>query len=187
MLLIMLVFALLAGCGVAVAGVRHSFAEAKDRRDLSELTLSSPWSRDQLLLPDQLPATGAMGEVGSGGLSLTYPLDGTAASRLIEYRIEVLDEHGEPLWDVSCTAYAVVVCTELGDGYTLVRELDTGNSDPATSVRRRVGDRQFAARVLGDHSEDVPLLRSLVTHTHRPTDAELLRILRPRGYRTDWS
>jgi ubiquinone/menaquinone biosynthesis C-methylase UbiE len=43
------------------------------------------------------------------------------------------DDRGEAPWLVSCNATMVVVCTDLGAGYTLVTVLDTFNSHAATS------------------------------------------------------
>ncbi|WP_027342705.1 hypothetical protein [Hamadaea tsunoensis] len=181
-LVIIAVVGLLLCGGLGVTLWQWRSAE-KDRRDLSDLTMLSPWPRTQLLLPDGLPLDRAMGDVGSAGLSVSYVTeDGPLA-----YAIEVLDDRGEPVWGVSCGARAVAVCTDLGGGYTYVKVLDTGNSDPATIVRRRDGDRIFSATLLGDHPDRVTDLRAVVTAVHQPSDAELLKILRFDGYQTDWS
>ncbi|GAA1382946.1 hypothetical protein [Catellatospora chokoriensis] len=103
------------------------------------------------------------------------------------YAIEVLDERGEPMWSVSRKARAVAICVDLGDAYTYVKVLDTDNSDPATIVRRLEGGRLLSASLTGDHPEYLDRLRGVVTDLHTPTDAELLSILRPDGYQTDWS
>lgn len=162
-------------------------AKEKDNLDFYSLVGLSPWPYEQLLLPNELPETGAHGDVGNTGLNVTYPFDDGTPHRVVEYTIELVGDDGEPVWSVSCGARAVVVCTDLGDGYTLVKELDTDNSDPRTTVRRRAGDRVYAAAIQGDHPEDVDRLRRIITENHRPTKAELLRILRPDGYQTDWS
>ncbi|MEV0268024.1 hypothetical protein AB0H43_04540 [Hamadaea sp. NPDC050747] len=174
------VLLLCAGAGVTVWRWR---SQEKDRRDLSDLTMGSPWPRTQLLLPDDLPLDRALGEVGRDGFTVSYSVDGQP----LGYAIELLDDRGEPVWSVSCGARAVVVCTDLGDGYTHVKVLDTDNSDPATIVRRRDGDRIYSATVAGDRPEWIPRLRGIVTDVHRPSDEELLEILRFDGYQTDWS
>ncbi|MEV6971170.1 hypothetical protein AB0M47_39335 [Hamadaea sp. NPDC051192] len=178
------VVVLLLLCGGFGAALWHWRSTEKDRIDLSDLTRRSPWPRTQLLLPDRLPLDRAMGDVGPNGLDVSYPaVDGLP----LGYAIELLDERGEPVWSVSCGARAVVVCTDLGDGYTYVKVLDTDNSDPATIVRRRAGDRIYSATVSGDHPERVAELREVVTAVHQPSDEELLDILRYDGYQTDWS
>jgi hypothetical protein len=179
---------LIVGCAGLALYVRAALADSKDRRDVLDLTSAAPWPRDQLVLPDEIPGSGVTGSVGHNGLSLSYPFDGEAGvARMVRYGIEVLDERGESLWGPSCAARAVLACTDLGDGYTLMRIFDTDNSDAATSVRRRVDDQLLVATVAGVHLEDVDRLRRIVTRTHRPTDDELLRILRYDGYQTDWS
>jgi hypothetical protein len=183
-----IVIAVIVGCVGPIVWARHAYTEAKDQRDFHDLTRSWPRSLYQLPVPDELPATGVTGDVSSTGISLWYrSAEGAAAPLAILYEVQLLDEWGEPLWDVSCRAHAVVVCTDLGSGYILVRNLDTDNSDPGTSVRRRVDDRLFSAAVLGDHPEAVDRLRRIITETHVPAEAELLRILRPDGYQTDWT
>ncbi|GAA4953159.1 hypothetical protein [Actinoplanes utahensis] len=174
-------------CAVPALWLRHGYHEAKDRRDLMDLTRG--WNRPlgDLPVPDELPADRVTGEVSAYGLRLWYPAAADPGADPIAYAVLLTDGPDEPLWTVDCDATVVVVCTDLGDGYTLLHERDTDNSDPGTTVRRRVGDLMFEARVLGDHPEMVPRLRRIITETHAPDDAELLRFLRPDGYQTDWS
>jgi hypothetical protein len=166
-------------CAAGGVVVHHEYTVQKDQRDLGELTFESPWPRDQLRLPDELPRTGVLGEVNAGGLELDYGS--------ITYRIDAADLHGEPDNEPSCGATAILTCTGLGPGLTLVRQFDTCDSCAATGVRWWDGHRFFWAHTAGDHPELVDRLRRIVTETHRPTDAELLRALRPPGYKTDWS
>ncbi|GAA4605466.1 hypothetical protein BJY16_005402 [Actinoplanes octamycinicus] len=158
---------------------RHRYHEAKDRRDLLDLTIG--WNRplDELRVPDEMPADPGSGEISAYGLRLSLGI--------VSYSVLLVAERGEPLWSVSCGATAVVVCTDLGDGYTLLTEFDTDNSDPATIVRRRIGDLMFEAGVPGHRPDLVDRLRGLITATHAPDDAELLRLLRSDYYQTDWS
>ncbi|MFC4063601.1 hypothetical protein [Actinoplanes subglobosus] len=182
-----LVAAVLLGCTASALLVRHEYREAKDRRDLLDLTRG--WDRplDELRVPDDTPADGVTGEISAHGMTLSLPAPGEVPPTMIGYAVLLLDEGGTPPWSVGCAATLIVVCTDLGDGYTLLEELDTDNSDPATTVRRQAGDLMLEARVPGRHPEMVPRLRRLITETHVPDDAELLRYLRPDGYRTDWS
>jgi len=178
------VVAVLLGCAASALLLRHGYDEAKDRRDLS-----SSWNRplDELRVPDELPDDRVTGDISAYGMTLSFPATRDAASAIISYAVQLLDEGQGPIWSVSCDATAIVVCTDLGGGYTLLEELDTDNSDPATTVRKQVGDLMFEAHVSGGRPEMVARLRRIITETHVPDDAELLQFLRPDGYRTDWS
>ncbi|MEU8813400.1 hypothetical protein [Actinoplanes sp. NPDC048796] len=181
-----LVAAVLA-CAASTLLLQRSYREAKDRRDLADLTRG--WNRrlDELRVPDGMPADRVAGEISAYGMTLSFPATGDTSPDIIGYSVLLPDERGAPVWGVSCDATAIVVCTDLGDGYTLLQELDTDNSDPATTVRRRAGDLMVEARVPGERPDMVTRLRRIITETHVPDDAELLRLLRPDGYRTDWS
>ncbi|MEU8238429.1 hypothetical protein AB0C07_09300 [Actinoplanes missouriensis] len=181
------IVAVLLGCAAPALLLRHGYDEAKDRRDLSELTRG--WNRplDELRVPDEMPADRFAGDISAYGMDLSFPATDDAAPVTIAYSVRLLDGGREPLWSAGCDAVAVRVCTDMGDGYTLLKDFDTGNSDPATAVRKQAGDLMFEAGVDGDRPEMVERLRRIITETHVPDDAELLRLLRPDGYRTDWS
>jgi hypothetical protein len=98
-----------------------------------------------------------------------------------------LDERGGPEWEVSCGAVNIVTCTDVGDGTTVLAERVTGNSRARTGVYRIADGRAYVAWVEGTRPELVDRLRRAVTQLRPLSDAELLDLIRPDGYRTDWS
>ncbi|GAB3838752.1 hypothetical protein GCM10027610_043290 [Dactylosporangium cerinum] len=174
----------LGGGGYAL--VRHEYRADKDRRDLADLTRGSPWPRAELRVPAELPRGGRSGHVDGGGFEVSYPVDrGGPAS--ISYAIRRVDERGGPEWEVSCGAVNIVTCTDAGDGSTVLAERDTGNSRARTGVYRIADGRAYVAWVEGTRPELVDRLRRAVTQLRPLTDTELLDLIRPDGYRTDWS
>jgi hypothetical protein len=53
---------------------------AKDRRDLSDLTRSSPLPREQLVVPEGVPADGSIAWLDGTGLGVAYDLQPSPAS-----------------------------------------------------------------------------------------------------------
>jgi hypothetical protein len=105
---------------------------------------------------------------------------------VIKYAIHQLTEDNS-LEDIfGCGARKVRTCTSLGSDLTKVVTHDTDNSDPSLGLYRHLGNRVISVTGYGGDT-DVDQLVHVLDHTHRPTDAELLRLLRPPGYQTDWS
>ncbi|MEU8421112.1 hypothetical protein AB0C15_09585 [Micromonospora sp. NPDC048835] len=174
--------------GIGYAGLRTAYHNAKDQRDLADLTRSSPWPRDQLLIPDDVTRPGTVGWLDRGGLDIAYPLR-TADGR----KVPVLWRLGVPqpasgLPDgVDCDTPLLRTCTDLGGGSTLVVTHDTDNSDPSIALYRADGARVRAIEVQGPDPVGVDELATALTRVHGPSDAELLDLLRRDGYQTDWS
>lgn len=159
----------------------------KDRRDLADLTRPSPWPREQLLVPDDLPDE-ALGSLDSTGLSVAFPLttrDGRTVPVVWQMHNPLPDGM---LWGgADCRAVAIVTCTDIGDGFTLVETRDTDNSDFHIAVYRFASEPITSITVQGPDRVATADLVEVLIHTHTPTDAELLDLLRPDGYQTDWT
>ena len=163
--------------------------QAKDRRDLIDLTRSLPWDRTTLRVPDAVAAEDdASAWAHSGGFGVSYrrgPGSGRGAP-MIEYAVHRVDDGATPPEVVSCEATAIVTCTDVGDSLREVLVHDTDNSDPALALYQDSDGRLITVRGY-DGPVDLRDLREVLRHTHAPTDAELLGLLRPPGYQTDWS
>lgn len=185
--LLAVVVALVACAGVGI-GLRGEYLAAKDRRDLHDLTLSSPWPREELLVPDVLPADRATGWLDRTGLGAAFDLP-VGGGRVVP--VVWQQHHPRPdgrLEDgVDCGAVVVVTCTELGDGYLFAVTHQTHNSTPSTALYRFADDRVLSVTVQVPEHVGAEELRPALARTHRPTDDELLDLLRHSGYRTDWS
>lgn len=185
----LLVFALLVlVCAGGYAALRSADHDAKDRRDLSDLTRSSPWPAEELLVPDDLPRSGVVGWLDRLGLDIAYDLR-TRDGR----EVPVVWQQHQPAPDgsladgVDCGVRTIHVCTDAGDGLTLVVTRDTDNSDPATALYLFAGDQVLSVSVQGPDPVTVDDLRAPLTRTHHPSDGELLALLRRPGHQTDWS
>ncbi|WP_327040569.1 hypothetical protein OG400_23435 [Micromonospora ureilytica] len=186
--LVLVAVLLLVVGGIGYAGLRVEYHHAKDQRDLADLTRSSPWSRDQLLIPDDVTRPGTVGWLDRGGLDIAYSLrtaDGRAVPVLWRLRVP---QPASGLPDgVDCTTPRLRTCTDLGGGSTLIVTHDTDNSDPSIALYRTEGATVQAIEVQGPDPVEVDELTAALTHAHRPSDAELLDLLRHDGYQTDWS
>lgn len=172
----------------AYAWLDSSFQDTKDRRDLSSLTGLLPWDHDELRVPDAtLREDDADATAGKLSFSVIYRMGpDTEDGPVIHYeRHHVTD--GNTFEDIAgCGASAIRTCTTVGDAETLAITYDTGNSDPGLALYRDLGN--LVVSVSGQPGAvDSRLLRHVMDHTHRPTEAELLELLRPPGYQTDWS
>lgn len=153
---------------------------AKDRRDLMDLTRPAPWPWEELHIPDGTPREGALGKTYDSGFSVTFPLptdDDPLA--LVTYRMQLPPAE-------ACVTTKTRTCTDLGGGIARVITHRTGNSTPLLALYQRRDGRVFSVTAL-DVRTGEDRLRGLLTRTHRATDEELLRVLRPPGYQTDWS
>ncbi|MET7620843.1 hypothetical protein [Streptomyces sp. NPDC005408] len=168
--------------------VHAGLERAKDRRDLADLTRPAPWPRDELRVPDGTPREGATGEAYETGFSVSLPLaTATDPRALVTYRMHQPSDGGALAVDgASCGATKILTCKDIGDGIIEVVTRRSGNSDPSLALYQRRGDRVFSVTAHGVRTDE-DRLRQLLTRTHRASDEELLRILRPPGYRTDWS
>ena len=88
---------------------------------------------------------------------------------------------------VDCATPRLRTCTDLGGGSTLIVTHDTDNSDPSIALYRTDGATVRAIEVQGPDPVGVDELTAALTRAHRPSDAELLDLLRHDGYQTDWS
>jgi hypothetical protein len=180
----------LAACCGTYQWLASEFRQAKDRRDLHDLTRSLLWANETLLVPDAVRhETDAMAWADAGSFTVTFRKGPEVGHHgpMIEYAIHRKEGDGsEPLDVVSCGATNIVTCTDLGHGLRQVVTHDTDNSDPALALYQDAGSRLITVRGY-DGPVDVSLLRDVLDHTHRPTDDELLSLLRPPGYQTDWS
>ncbi|MFJ9683824.1 hypothetical protein ACIRP2_38355 [Streptomyces sp. NPDC101194] len=180
----------LAACWGTCQWLASEFRQAKDRRDLHDLARSLPWANETLLVPDAVRhETDAMAWANTGSFKVTFRKGPEVGHQgpMIEYTMHRKEEDGsEPPDVVSCGATNIVTCTGLGHGLRQVVTHDTDNSDPALALYQDVGSRLITVRGY-DGPVDVSLLRDVLAHTHRPTDDELLSLLRPPGYQTDWS
>ncbi|MEU8156144.1 hypothetical protein AB0B94_21025 [Micromonospora sp. NPDC048986] len=186
--LVLIAVVLLAVGGIGYAGLRPAYHQAKDRRDLADLTRSAPWPRDQLLLPDGATGPGVVGWLERGGLDVAYPLrtaDGRAVPVL--WRLRVPQPTSGLPDGVDCGSPRLRTCTDLGGGSTLIVTHETDNSDASVALYRADGARVRAIEVQGPDPVGVDELTAALTHVHRPGDAELLDLLRHDGYHTDWS
>lgn len=92
-------------CAAATLVLRSGYHEAKDQRDLSDLTRA--WDRplDELRVPNELPADRVTGEISASGMTLPFP-----SPDFLNYAVLLADERGDPAWGVSCDATAIVIC-----------------------------------------------------------------------------
>ncbi|WP_157563184.1 hypothetical protein [Micromonospora chokoriensis] len=174
--------------GIGYAGLRIEHHHAKNQRDLADLTRLSPWPRDQLLIPDDVTGPGTVGWLERGGLDIAYQLR-TADGRTVPvlWRLRVPQPaRGLPA-GVDCGSPRVRTCTDLSGGSTLIVTHDTDNSDPSIALYRTDGAKVRAIEVQGPDPVGVDELTAALTRVHRPSDAELLDLLRHDGYQTDWS
>ncbi|MFG1888896.1 hypothetical protein ACGFIR_13610 [Micromonospora sp. NPDC049051] len=175
-------------CAGGYAVLRSAYHDEKDRRDLSDLTRSSPWPPDDLLIPDDLPRSGTLGWLDRLGLDIAYGLrtrDGRTVPVVWQQHHPAPD--GSLADGVDCDVRTIYVCTDAGDGLTLVVTRDTDNSDPATALYLFGADQVLSVSVQGPDPVTVDDLRAPLTRTHHPSDDELLALLRRPGYQTDWS
>ncbi|WP_433916369.1 hypothetical protein [Streptomyces sp. NBC_01744] len=179
----------LAACWGTYQWLASEFRQAKDRRDLHNLTRSLPWANETLLVPDAVRhETDAMAWANAGSFKVTFRKGPQVGGHgpMIEYAMHRKEEDGsEPVDVVSCGATKIVTCTDLGHGLRQVVTHDTDSSDPALALYQDAGSLLITVRGY-DGPLDVSLLRDVLAHTHRPTDDELLSLLRPPGYQTDW-
>ncbi|MEV2238123.1 hypothetical protein [Micromonospora sp. NPDC049891] len=175
------------GCGAWI-GLRNEHRAAKDRRDLHELTMTSPWPREKLLVPDDFPPDGTLGWLDRTGLELVFELTISDNRKVpLKWKLHHAGPDGRPEDGVDCAAVAVVTCTDLGDGFTFAVSKQAPNSIPSTALLRVDGDRLLSATVQVPEYVEADALRPVLTRTHRPTDDEVLAVLRRDGYQTDWS
>ncbi|WP_328416648.1 hypothetical protein OG470_27045 [Micromonospora sp. NBC_00389] len=80
--LVLVALVLIVVGGLGYAGLRTAYHHAKDQRDLADLTRTSPWPREQLLIPDGVTRPGTVGWLERGGLDIAYPLH-TAHGRAV--------------------------------------------------------------------------------------------------------
>ncbi|GGM19953.1 hypothetical protein GCM10011608_00700 [Micromonospora sonchi] len=169
-------------------GLRIEHRITKDRRDLHDLTRRSPWPREKLLVPDDLPPDGALGWLDRNGLELVFDLAISDTRKVpLRWQLHPTGLDGTPKGDVDCVAIAVVTCADLGDGFTFAVSKQAPNSIPSTALSRVDGDRLLSVIVQVPEYVEADALRPVLTRTHRPTDAELLALLRRDEYETDWS
>jgi hypothetical protein len=170
------------------AGLRAAYHRHTDQRDILDLTRESPWPREHLLIPDGSARPGNVAWLDRGGLEVAYDLDTGDGRRVpVLWGLRV-PQPGTVLPEgVDCGSPRLRTCTDLGGGETLIVTHDTDNSDPATALYRADGARVRAVEVQGPDRVEVEALRAALDRVHRPTDAELLDLLRREGYRTDWS
>ncbi|MEU4481762.1 hypothetical protein AB0F68_27415 [Micromonospora sp. NPDC023966] len=186
--LALVVLVLLVVGGLGYAGLRAAYHRAKDQRDVISLTGGSPWPREQLLIPDGTARPGNVAWLDRGGLEVAYDLgvgDGRSVPVMWGLRVPQ-PETGLPE-GVDCGSPRLRTCTDLGAGETLIVTRKTDNSSPSTALYRADGGRVRAVEVQGPDPVEVGTLRAALDRLHRPTDAELLELLRHEGYRTDWS
>ena len=148
--LVLVAVVLLIAGGIGYAGLRIEYQHAKDQRDLADLTRSSPWPRERLLIPDDAVRPGTVGWLDRGGLDIAYPLrtaDGRAVPVL--WRLRVPQPTTGLPDGVDCDTPLLRTCTDLGGGSTLVVTHDTDNSDPSTALYRNDGDTVRAIEVQG--------------------------------------
>jgi hypothetical protein len=175
-------------CSAGWIGVRTEHRNAKDRRDLLELTSSSPWSRTDLIVPDGLPPGGrALGWLDRTGLDVAFDLAADGRKVPVKWQLHHPEPDGTLTDAVDCAATATVTCTDLGDGFTFAVSKQAQNSIPSTALLRSGGDRVLSVTVQTPEYVRADALRSVLTRTHHPTDAELLDLLRHDGHQTDWS
>ncbi|MFE9957472.1 hypothetical protein [Micromonospora sp. NPDC005299] len=179
---------LLVAAGLGYAGLRVAYHRAKDQRDLVSLTGLSPWPREQLLIPDGSARPGNVAWLDRGGLEVAHDLDaGDGRTVPVVWGLRV-PQPGTGLPEgVDCGSSRLRTCTDLGDGELLIVTHRTDNSSPSTALYRTDGARVRAVEVQGPDPVGVDTLRAALDRVHRPTDAELLELLRHEGYRTDWS
>ncbi|WP_370943100.1 hypothetical protein AB5J62_28965 [Amycolatopsis sp. cg5] len=173
--------ALIAVAAFAAAGISSHLRE-KDRRDLHDLTRSSPWPRAELLVPDGMPHS--TGSIDNQGFALSFDLNGVP----FNYAIRKLERENTFAFSggVDCGATAVVRCTDLGDGFIRMDAPKIGEGQASVNLYRPAGDRIFGVQAFGT-TADVTALKGMLTRLHRPSDEELLDLIRPDGYQTDWS
>ncbi|MCG5471239.1 hypothetical protein LADH09A_005223 [Micromonospora sp. LAH09] len=186
--IILVALVLLVVGGIGYAGLRTASHRARDQRDLADLTRSSPWPREHLLIPDGVTRPGTVGWLDHGGLDIAYPLrtaDGRAVPVLWRLRVP---QPATGLPDgVDCDTPRLRTCTDLGGGRTLVVTHQTDNSDPSSALYRTDGARVRAIEVQGPDPVAVEELNAALSRVHPPSDAELLDLLRRDGHQTDWS
>lgn len=165
-----------------------AFRDLKDRRDLLSLTAPLPWENGELRVPD---AVRHEDDADASASPLRFDVvyrrgPDTEDGPVIHYAMHHMED-GNTFEDIAgCGAKAVRSCTTIGDAETLAITHDTHNSDPGLALYRDLGD--LVVSVSGEPGHvDSRLLRHVLDHTHRPADAELLELLRPPGYQTDWS
>jgi hypothetical protein len=176
-------------CSVAWILLTVEHGNAKDRRDLSDLTRNSPWPHEQLLVPDGVSFDDSSAWLERTGLKVAYDLRLSGGRKV---PVVWQQHHPEPDGSLpdgeDCRAVAILTCTDLGGGFTLIVTHKTGNSTPHVALYRRgPGDRIISVTVQGPDAVGAGDLRPALTHVHHPTDAELLGLLRFPGYQTDWS
>ncbi|NES13666.1 MULTISPECIES: hypothetical protein [Micromonospora] len=175
--------------GIGYAGLRAAYHRAaKDQRDVAALTGSSPWPREQLLIPDGSARPGNVAFVSDDGLEVAYHLDpGDGRSVPVLWGLRVPQPRTGLPEGVDCGSPRLRTCTDLGGGELLMVTRKTDNSNPSTALYRADGGRVRSVEVQGPDPVEVDALRAALDRVHRPTDAELLELLRHEGYRTDWS
>ncbi|MGW6981490.1 hypothetical protein ACWGE1_18900 [Streptomyces sp. NPDC054932] len=187
-LLAVTLLVVLAACWGTYQWLASEFRQAKDRRDLHALTSSLPLATEALLVPDAVRnETDATARANSGSFKVVFRQGPQVGGHgpMIEYAMHRKEKDGsEPVDIVSCGATKIVTCTDLGPGLRQVVTHDTDNSDPALALYQEAGNLLITVRGY-DGPVDVSLLRDVLTHTHRPTGDELLRLLRPPGYEAD--
>ncbi|GAB3247087.1 hypothetical protein RMN56_26905 [Micromonospora halotolerans] len=186
--LALIALVLLVAGALGYAGLRIAYHRAKDQRDVVSLTGLSPWPREQLLIPDGSARPGNVAWVDRGGVEVAYQLDtGDGRTVPVVWGLRVPQPDTGLPEGVDCGSPRLRTCTDLGGGETLIVSHETDNSDPATALYRADGGRVRAVEVQGPDPVEVAALRAALDRVHRPTDAELLELLRHEGYRTDWS
>ena len=185
---LIVVAAVVVVCAGAWTGLRSQLLDSKDRRDLHDLTRSSPWPREELLVPDRLPPDGAVGWLDRTGFDVSFDLAlGHGPEVPVSWRLHRPHPDGRLEDGVDCRAVDIVTCTELGDGYVFAVTRQTHNSTPSTALYRFTPDRVLSVTVQVPRHVAADVLRPALTDTHRPTDEELLDLLRRPGHQTDWS
>lgn len=178
------VLAVVVVCSGAGIALHSEYRSEKDGGDLADLTFTSPWPREQLLVPDDLPARPMQGRLDRTGLELDFDLS-VADGRKVPVAWRLDDPEADD--GVDCAAVATITCTDLGDGFTFAVAKQASAGIPYTALVRNEGDRLLTVIVEEPVYVAADALRPVLTNTHRPTDAELLKLLRPDGYQTDWS
>ncbi|MFI8437329.1 hypothetical protein ACIGJO_27025 [Streptomyces sp. NPDC079020] len=180
---VVLLVVLAAGWGT-YQWLASEFRQAKDRQDFHDFTRSLPWATETLLVPDAVrDESDAMAWAGAGSFKVTFRKGPQVGGHgpMIEYAMHRKEGDGsEPFDVVSCGATNIVTCTDLGHGLRRVVTHDTDNSDPGLALYQDAGSRLITVRGY-DGPVDVGFLRDVLAHTHRPTDDELLSLLRPPG------
>jgi len=158
--------------------------EARDRRDLEELTAALPWEPGELLVPDAASAEeDAMGWAEARAFTVVYragPESGDGP--MIDYTLYDPAGPGEAEHGPWCGAVEARGCTDLGGGLTGSVTRGAAGGDAALALHRDLGDRAVTVTAY-DGRADTALLRDVLEHLRTPTEDELLELLRRDGYR----